>query len=41
LSNRRPASPKPEKRINPPGLTITTIAVFLSGCGVVLVIGGC
>jgi hypothetical protein len=40
LSSRRPASPKPEKRINPPGLTVTTIAVFLSGCGVVLVIGG-
>jgi len=34
------ASPPPEKRINPPGRFITSLAIFFSGCGLVLVIGG-
>ena len=33
-------SPFPEKPIRAPGTLIRSIAIFLSGCGVVLVIGG-
>ena len=32
--------PLPEKRIRAPGTLIRSIAIFLSGCGVILVIGG-
>jgi hypothetical protein len=40
LTRKQPAAAPPEKRITPPSVTLTTLAIFLCGCGLVLVIGG-
>lgn len=41
MSAPLPVAPPPEKPIKPPGKVTRGLAIFLSGCGVVLVIGGC
>ncbi|MES2439753.1 MAG: hypothetical protein V4584_11825 [Verrucomicrobiota bacterium] len=40
MNHPQPADFRPAPRIKPPGKFITSLAIFLSGCGVVLVIGG-
>ena len=40
MKEPQPAASPAAPRIKPPGRLITSVALFLSGCGVVLVIGG-